>query len=136
MKNIKDIAITVLAILCIIFAAITFFGGDSKYKHQIEALQNDNKRLHTERDSIIKAGKEIQSRIDSLTIIENRLKGVIADKDIEISKAKSNAQKSKAELDSMRQKLEKIRKQIADAKKNPPNREGEDLINSLKIKTQ
>jgi len=136
MKNIKDLAIVIFAILTIIFAGTTFFGGGSKYKYQIEELQKANKKLEIQRDSIIDAGKAIQHRIDSLTLIEKRLTGIIADKDLEIIKAKSNAQKSKAELDTMRSKLEKIRKQIQEAKKNPPNREGQDLINSLKIKTQ
>jgi len=136
MKNLKDIALVLFAVLAIIFASTTFFRGSSKYKYQIEELRKDNKRLQSQRDSIVKAGEAIQHRIDSLTAIETRLNGIIADKDVEIAKAKSNAQKSKAELDAMRTNLEKIRKQIEEAEKKPANREGEDLINSLKIKTR
>jgi chromosome segregation ATPase len=136
MKNIKDILIIVLLGLALIFAWTTFFGGDSLYKHKVKELEADNKRLQEERKTIDAKILVIQARFDSLSVEDKKLQGVIASKDAEIEINKKSAARSKSELDAMRKDLEKTRKQIEQAKKNPPNREGQDLINSLKIKTQ
>jgi chromosome segregation ATPase len=136
MKNIKDALIIVLLGLALIFAWTTFFGGDSLYKHKVKELEADNRRLQEERKTIDAKILVIQARFDSLSVEDKKLQGVIASKDAEIEINKKSASRSKAELDAMRKGLEKTRKQIEQAKKNPPNREGQDLINSLKIKTQ
>jgi hypothetical protein len=136
MKNIKDILIIVLLGLALIFAWTTFFGGDSLYKHKVKELEADNKRLQEERKTIDAKILVIQARFDSLSVEDKKLQGVIASKDAEIEINKKSAARSKSELDAMRKGLEETRKQIEQAKKNPPNREGQDLINSLKIKTQ
>jgi hypothetical protein len=136
MKNIKDILIVILLGLALIFAWTTFFGGDSLYKHKVKELEADNKKLQNERKLIDAKILNIQARFDSLCVEDKKLQGIISAKDIEIEKNKKSAAKSKAELDVIRKNLEDTRKQIEEAKKNPPNREGQDLINSLKIKTQ
>ena len=60
----------------------------------------------------------------------------IAKRDLQIATLISNSKKSKAELDKIKAEMEETRKKIADLKAHPINREGDDLINSLKIKTQ
>lgn len=136
MKNIKDILILILLGLSLVFAWTTFFGGDSLYKHKVKELEADNKRLQEERKSIDAKILVIQAKFDSLSIEDKKLQGIITLKDAEIDKNKKSAARSKAELDTIRKRLEETRKQIEEAKTNPPNREGQDLINSLKIKTQ
>jgi hypothetical protein len=38
-------------------------------------------------------------------------------------------------LDKMRKEMEETKNQITELRKNPPNRTGDDLLNSLKMKT-
>lgn len=135
MKNIKDVLIVALLIMTIIFGYFTFFQSDPLYKQKVKELEADNKKLQEERKVIDARLAQTQKRIDSLTVIENQLNAIISSKDEEIERNKRKANSSRAELDKMKNELEKVRKQIEDAKKNPPNREGQDLINSLKIKT-
>lgn len=135
MKNIKDALIIGLLIMTIIFGYFTFFQSDPLYKQKVKELEADNKRLQEERRAIDARLAQTQRRIDSLTVIENQLNAIISSKDEEIERNKRKATASRAELDKIKSELEKVRKQIEDAKKNPPNREGQDLINSLKIKT-
>jgi hypothetical protein len=52
----------------------------------------------------------------------------------EVLSNKENAEKSKQELNRLRKSIDENRKKLQHIKDNPPNRTGDDLLNSLKTK--
>ena len=55
-------------------------------------------------------------------------------RDSEIAKSKDKANRSKAELEKLKKEIEETRGKIDSLKTNPANRQGDDLLNSLKSK--
>jgi Tfp pilus assembly protein PilO len=138
MKNFdfKTIFIFVLLTLLMAVGYNWYFKADKEYKNQVNSLREENKKIKNSRDSlsnnIIVLEKEfsiIKDREDSLNIIIKKL-------DIQISDSKNKANKSKAELEALRLELLETNKKIKELRNNPPNRTGEDLIKSIKNKTQ
>ena len=137
MKNltIKDYLILVLLAGCIVFGYMTFFRSDKYYREQLKSLQIEYKKeqdlrkrlsseiaqLKKEREDLINRGKQLESLINLQDdLIEDR---------------KAEAAKTRKELDETRKRIDEVRKRIRDVKKNPANRTGDSLINSLKLKT-
>ena len=113
-----------------------YFKADNNYKNQIKLLKESNKNIQFSRDSISisilnleNSFKIIKSREDSLINKINKL-------DIQVSESKRKANKSKIELESLRKELLETNKRIVYLESNPSNRNGQDLINSIKNKTQ
>lgn len=136
MKDPKTIAIAVLVLLVLIFGATTFFKKDSLYKYKLEELQKVYDAEHNKRDSLDRELDKVRSEFAALKVKEKQLAANVARLDQDIASAKSDANRSKEELDRAKTSLEETRKKIADLKSNPPNRTGDDLLNSLKLKTQ
>jgi len=136
LKDIKNLLILFLLVCVVIFGYKTFFTGDKLYKEKLKQLEAANKKLQQERIAI-------DLRIDSLKLEYGKLKDhevklakEISDRDKEIAKDKAAAAKSKAELNKFKQEMAETQEKIAEMKKHPANRTGDDLLNSLKIKTQ
>lgn len=132
----KNIIITVLLLGVFVFAGIVFYGGDSAYKKRVKELQAENKALQIQRDSIDAVIAGLESDYEVLLKKEAALLADIAKRDADIARAKEAANRSKAELDGIKKNLEKTRAEIKKHETNPPNRTGDDLLNSLKFKTQ
>jgi uncharacterized coiled-coil DUF342 family protein len=66
---------------------------------------------------------------------DSLLKIKISDQELEIQKFKTKANASKEQLNKLLKEMEETRNKIQELKNNPTNRTGQDLINSLKIKT-
>lgn len=132
----KSILIFILLTLLMGVAYNWYFKADKDYKNQVKMLRDENIKIKNTRDSlstnILNLEKEfivIKDREDSLN---NRIKIL----DIQIADARNKANKSKAELDALRIELLETNKKIKELRNNPPNRTGEDLIKSIKNKTQ
>lgn len=143
MEKIKKIALVIVSIVALgilielgIFIHMKLFSKESVYEEKIEELNLSNKQLQKDRDSIAIIEETIRKRLEVLSKIENDLRGIVDRKDLDISREKINSQKIKLELDSIRTNINNIRKRIENFKKSPPNRNEEDLINSIKIKTK
>jgi cell division protein FtsB len=136
MKDPKNIAISVLVLLVLIFGATTFFKKDSLYKYKLEELQKVYDAEHNKRDSLDQELVKVRSEFAILKVREEQLAADVARLDRDISSARDDANRSREELDRTRTSLDETRKHIKDLKNNPPNRTGEDLLNSLKLKTQ
>lgn len=134
--NAKDFVIISLLLGCLIFGYMSFFKGDDLYKYKVEELNKQNEALLKEKSLSDEKIKKLNLEFDSLKIIEIKLINDINLRDVEIGKTKDRANKSKKELDKFRREMEETRKKIDSLKANPANRTGEDLINSLKLKTQ
>jgi peptidoglycan hydrolase CwlO-like protein len=136
MKDPKTIAIAVLVLLVLIFGATTFFKKDSLYKYKLEELQKVYDAEHKKRDSLDQELVKVRAEFAALKVKERQLAADVARLDQDIASAKNDAKRSKEELGHAKASLEETRKKIANLKSNPPNRTGEDLLNSLKLKTQ
>lgn len=132
--DIKSILILVLLAGCLIFGYMWYFKSDN-YKKELKELRAENEKIGQERDSINKNLKKLEIEFDKLKIREQALQQKIDSLQIEIDKSKQSANRTKAELDRIRQKLAETRRKIKEFRDNPPNRTGDDLLNSIKIKT-
>lgn len=133
--DIKSILILVLLAGCLIFGYMWYFRSDPNYKRELKELREDNKRIRNERDSINIHLIVMQSKFKNLKLREQALQQRIDSLEIEIEKSKQNANRSQADLNKLRNKLAETRRKIREMKDNPPNRTGDDLLNSIKIKT-
>ena len=136
MKDLKNIIIIALLAGVIIFAAIVFYGGDSGYEYRVNALQKENAGLKVQRDSIDATILVLESKYKLLAQKESALSIDIGKRDSEIAKAKIAAVISKGKLEKIQMDLTSTQKQIAELEQNPSNRDGDDLLNSIKLKTQ
>lgn len=132
----RNIIIAILLIGVFVFAAVVFYGGDSAYKKRVKELQSENATLQAQRDSIDLVISGLEKDYKKLLLKEAALLADIAKRDAEIAQAKAAANRSKAELDRLKKDLAKTRKEIKEREVNPANRTGDDLLNSLKLKTQ
>jgi len=132
----KNIAILVLVVLVLIFGATTFFKKDSLYKYKLEQLQQEYDREHALRDSLDLAISKIQIELATLKVREEELANEVARLESEVLLAKEEANRSQEELNTTRTALSETRKKIQQLKNQPPNRKGNDLLKSLKLKTQ
>ena len=136
MKNIKNILIGILLICTIIFGYKTFFSDNSQYKENLKQLEAANKKLQEERVAIDLKIDSLNTEYKMVKDHEAKLAKEISDRDSEIAKDKAAAAKSRAELDKFKNNLTETQCKIAEMKSHPANRTGNDLLNSLKLKTQ
>lgn len=136
MKDIKNILIGILLICTIIFGTKTFFTSDKLYKEKLKQIELANEKLKKERITIDLKINTLKIEYSKLKDHETKLNKEITNRDFEIAKNKATAARSQAELAKFKQDLIETQNKIKLLKDNPPNRTGEDLLNSLKIKTQ
>ena len=132
----KNIITIILSIACGVFAYFTFFGnGNHEYQKRIADLEASNRALDLKRDSLISDISRLKTEFTALHAKDSLLSILIAKEDAEIAKNKAIAARSQAELNQVKHSLEKTRHQIDSVKAHPANRTGNDLLNSLKIKS-
>lgn len=136
MKDIKNILIVVLLAGCMIFGYMWFFRNDSGYKQKIKDLEKEKKELIVASEKLEKDVIVLEKNFEDLMKKESSLAAVIKKRDEEIRRRKEEATRSRTELDKMKKGLKETQEKIAELKKRPPNRTGDDLLNSLKLKTQ
>ena len=127
--------ISILLIISLVFGLMWFFGSDSGSKERILQLENniaalEKKKQISEKNIAywIKRFSNLQERQDSITLVIGRLEK-------EAITAEANANTSKNKLETLKKELASTRKKIEDFKKNPPNRTGNSLLESIKNKT-
>jgi len=131
--DIKSILILVLLGFCLLFGHKWYFStGNSEYKKQLKELRVNNKILQNQRDSINVVLKELEVDFDDLKEGEKIFQQKIDSMNIEIDLSKLRVLKLKDELDKLKGDLSETRKKIKELKENPSNREGNELLNSLK----
>jgi chromosome segregation ATPase len=135
MKNFKDILIYVLLACILVFVYKSCFAPDPLYKEKIKELEERNKELDKKLKSSDSVTTVLKSEYQKLEVEDSLLKIRITALDADIERKKKEAARSQAALSSLQRDLAKTRAKIDSLKKNPPNRTGNDLLNSLKIKT-
>lgn len=130
--DLKTILIIILLITTTIFGYKWFFQTEDLIKYKVKEYEEENKRLQKDIDSLTinieKYNKEYTEFIKS----KDSLDKLIKESEIEIEKAKSNAEKSLQELNKLREEFLEIQNKIKKLEKSPIKREGDDLINSIK----
>lgn len=130
--DLKTILIIILLITTTIFGYKWFFQTEDLIKYKVKEYEEENKRLQKDIDSLTinieKYNKEYTEFIKS----KDSLDKLIKESEIEIEKAKSNAEKSLQELNKVREEFLEIQNKIKKLEKSPIKREGDDLINSIK----
>lgn len=136
MKDNKNILLAILVIACLVLAYLAFTKDGGEYKQQLKDLAQKNAEIEKQRKSIDITLSVLKLQYDSLKKQEAALVATIETQEKEIERRKTIAAKSQAELESIKRELANTRDAIKKAKDNPPNRTGDDLLNSLKIKTR
>lgn len=134
--DIKNILILVLIIFSIISGYKWFIEGDSVSKEKVKQLEEEFKRLERKKDSLTISINKWKVKFDSLSVKGEELSKINAKLEIDVKKAESDANISKANLDKLRVDMLDTKKKIEDLKKNPTKRTGDDLLNSIKNKTK
>ena len=134
--NIKDYLIIVLFLGVMILGYISLFSGDKLYEYKLEELKKENLILSKMKDSLGLKINSLESQFITLKAKETELINDINNRDLEIAKSKERASKSKAELDKFKREMQETRNKIDSLKAHPANRTGDDLLNSIKLKTQ
>jgi peptidoglycan hydrolase CwlO-like protein len=107
------------------------FGESEKRVKELETQFND---LQKQKDSSDQKIVQWHSKFDSIRGEDVRLKSEVSRLHKETTQAEIVAAKSKLQLDSARAKSEQLKSRIIEVEKNPANRTGDDLIQSLKNK--
>jgi Tfp pilus assembly protein PilO len=136
MKDIKNIIILVLLAGFLLFGYLWFFRDTTDYKAKIKQLEKEKQELIETRDSLDAVAINLGKKYAILVQKEAVLLADIAKKEAEIRKSKEAAARSQAELNRLKNSLKETQRKIEELKKNPANRESDDLLNSLKLKTQ
>jgi len=134
--DIKSIIILVLLAVSLIFGLMWFWKSDDVAKNNIKQLKNEMKELEAQK-VIIEKNIEIRHfKFDSLEIISNDLYNKNLKLEQMVLKAEENARKSKVELIKVKSRVDIKKGKIEEFKRNPSDRTGDDLLNSIKNKTK
>lgn len=108
----------------------------SGYRKQLRDIRKENKEIEKERKSLSLRNKELNKKIemDSISVVQyqeriDSLNTLIVLKDSEIKNLKKRA-------DIARRELEKTKREIDNLINNPIKRTGDELLNSIKEKTE
>lgn len=132
--DLKSILIIILFIISGVFFTKYMLEGNSNRKERIE-LEKKNQQLEKEKRKLEKKYEDltIKFEIDSIQLL--KLQSDYEKINEELNLVNSNLEKKKVELKNYIKKLEETKRKIQDFEKNPPNRTGNDLIESIKQKT-
>lgn len=135
----KDKIYLIIIAVLFLFAAVTgykwYFGSNSASKERVKQLEKEFSELEKRKKESDLRIAQWQSKFDSLKVEDSKLLMEIERLHKETQLAEIEAAKSKGKLDGLRKELAETRKKIEEFKKNPPNRTGESLLESLKNKT-
>jgi septal ring factor EnvC (AmiA/AmiB activator) len=136
MKNeLKNILVSVLLCLTLIFA-YSWILEDGGSGERVDTMTRELEELSLKKKESDRIIDSLGIEADRLNSQEQRLKSDISRLESEIRDAIARANQSAKNLDRINKELAETRKKIEEFKKNPPNRTGDDLINSIKIKTK
>jgi chromosome segregation ATPase len=134
--DLKNILIFALLGITMFFAFNWYFSSDVySYKKRIKELNDQNRLLTKQRDSIKNNLIELRLEFKELEINGEKYLENIDSLSNQIIISKSNARAKEIELNRIKMDIIKKRKELEELLNNPPNRDGIDLLNSLKKHT-
>lgn len=132
----KNIAIISVLLLVSLFLSTHFFLKNRSSEDIIEKLEMERSILAAERDSLDAASDSIHREYERLTELDAKMSEEIRKKDLAIQELKNKSSNSQLNLEKNQKEMKETQEKINDLKKNPANRTGEDLLRSLREKTQ
>ena len=118
-------------------AALSYFyfvGQDSEKR--ILELETARVVLMQERDSLDRAADSLHNEYLRLRELDEKAAQEIQKKDRTIADLKSRSARSQQDLDFLKKDMHETQEKIEAVKRNPANRTGDELLKSLKNKTQ
>lgn len=134
----KSILIIILLIASLFLGYRWYFdnSSNSDYKKQVNKLREENKKLKMGRDSLSLNINKLEDDFKKIKESEDSLLVSIEISRNKIIELKKSVNASSNELGRLRKEVYEINKKIEEFNDNPPNRLGDDLINSIKNKTK
>jgi peptidoglycan hydrolase CwlO-like protein len=134
--DIKSILIVILLGFTLIFGYKWYFGNNNEYKDKLNQLQDRYDEIEKEKKESNKRLEDNAFVIDSLLFVDSLNNQKIALLEFNVREAEDKANESAGKLSKVQKELADTRKKIKEFKNNPPNRTGDDLLNSIKNKTK
>ena len=134
--DIKSILILILLGLTLLFGFKWFFSGDKVSKERVKQLEQQFKDLENQKKFVDLEINSWRAKSDSLRQLDVKLQAELTRQEAQTKKAEIESNKSKANLDKLKHDLEETQHKIDEFKKNPPNRTGDALLESLKNKAK
>jgi predicted nucleic acid-binding Zn-ribbon protein len=132
----KSILILILLAFALFFGYKWYFTDTSDYKNKLKELQKEYQLLEESKKENNLLIEKYKFELDSI-MVQDSLNAIrISELESKVFDAEKNAAKSKKEFDKLQKQLEETRKKIEEFKKNPPNRTGDALLESIKNKTK
>ena len=130
------ILIGTLLLISLIFGYKWFYGGNSASQERVKQLEAQFKELEEKKKASDEKIKYWETQFASLQAKSDSLKAEIDALEKQAQTAEADAKKSKAKFEALSKELAETRHKIEEFKKNPPNRTGDLLLESLKNKTK
>jgi peptidoglycan hydrolase CwlO-like protein len=134
-EKVYIIIISVLFVIGLIFGLMWFLGSDSGSKERIKQFEEKIGSLEKEKQTNEKNIEYWKKRFSDLQKTQDSLNATIGKLEKELASAEAAAAVSKTRLETIKKELIATRKKIEEFKKNPPNRTGDSLLESIKNKT-
>lgn len=134
--DLKSILILVLLLTTLIFGYKWFYSNSSASNERVKQLELEFKELEKKKLANNLEIDSLKNAFNLLKLEDARLKEERVKLENEARLAEITAAQSKEKLAKLRAELAETRRKIEEFKKNPPNRTGDILIQSLKNKTQ
>lgn len=133
--DIKSWVIVGLVAACILFSCMWFFSGSGN-RRDIKQLKKENKELQFERDSLRIVRVKLQDKVKILEDMSADKDKKIAELDTKLTILNYDLNNTKKGFYQIQKELKEALQKVNDLKRNPPNRTGDDLLESLKNKTK
>jgi chromosome segregation ATPase len=134
--DIKSILILILLGFTLIFGYKWYFSGNDGIEEKLNQLQVEYDEIENEKEESNKRLYDKSLFIDSLLVVDSLNNEKLSILEFNINEAEKEASVSNDKLNKLKKELSETRKKINEFKENPPNRVGDDLLNSIKNKTK
>lgn len=132
----KSILVLILLGFALFFGYKWYFTDNSDYKKRIKELKEQYQILEDEKNKNNLIIERYKVELDSIMIQDSLNLIRISELEVKVFDSEQKAKNSKKQFLKLQNQLEETRKKIEDFKKNPPNRTGDSLLESIKNKTK
>ena len=133
--DLKSIIIIILFIVCGVFYTKAMLDGNT-HKEQRKELEKENRLIEKEKNKIRKEYETLLMKFEKDSIKLIKLESEYEDLNFRLIQVDKNLSRKNKELKDALSEKEKLKKDIEEFKKNPPNRTGKSLLDSTKEKTK
>ena len=133
--DLKSVIIIILFIVCGVFYTKAMLDGNT-HKEQRKEFEKENRLIEKEKNKIRKEYETLLMKFEKDSIKLVKLESEYEDLNFRLIQVDKNLSRKNKELKDALSEKEKLKKDIEEFKKNPPNRTGKSLLDSIKEKTK